>query len=358
MRKKKVAIVGATGVAGQQFVTALTNHPWFEIACLASSERSAGKTYREALTTASGQVQWFQEEELDPRLGRMTLARSTEINLDAVDIVFTAIDSTSAMELEPLYAKRKPTISTASAFRMAPDVPLLIPGINTDHRNLLQKQRQSRGWDGFIVPIPNCTTYGLACTLAPIHKDFGVELVVMTSLQATSGAGRNGGTLALDVIDNLIPYIPGEEEKVEMETQKILGSLVGQTVTAAPFAVSATCTRVPVTDGHTETVFVKTKQPCTADGVRQSLLSWDHGLGALPTAPRQFFKVYEDPYHPQPRLDRNVEGGMTTHVGRLRQDTALPGVKYVLLSHNTKAGAAKGALLVAELLCETGDIKS
>lgn len=349
--KKRVAVVGATGIAGQQFLAALQNHPWFEVVRLAASPRSAGKTYEDALRAPSGQVSWWQSEPIPAAYRHMKLEAAPELVLKDVDIVFTAIDADAARELEPLYAAEKPVISTASAFRMEDDVPLLIPGVNSDHSAVIASQKKHRGWRGFIVPIPNCTTYGLACTLAPLHARFGVKLVIMTSMQATSGAGRNGGVLALDMLDNLVPYIPKEEEKVEVETQKILGAYKNGRFSPAQIAVSCTCTRVPVTDGHTEAVFVATDRPVTIEEARATFAEFKPDYGDLPSAPKNFFTLHEDPFHPQPRIDREWDQGMTTHIGRLRIEKALGGLKYVLLSHNTKAGAAKGALLVAESLC-------
>ena len=356
MKKKQVAVVGATGIAGQQFLTALENHPWFEVVALAGSPRSAGKRYEDAIRTPSGQVNWWQNEEIPKKYKNMKVELATELDPKKVDIVFTSVESDAAKELEPLYAKHVPTISTASAFRMEDDVPLLIPGVNSDHVELIKKQQANRGWDGFVIPIPNCTTYGLACSLAPIHKNFGVKGVVMTSMQATSGAGRNGGVLSLDMLDNLVPYIPKEEEKVEIEAQKILGKLSGDGVKDASFGVSCTCTRVPVTDGHTETVFVATEEAVSPEKVREAYASYDTGLEGLPSAPESFYHLHEDPFHPQPRIDREKDGGMATHIGRLREEKVLNGIKYVLLSHNTKAGAAKGAILIAEYLCKKGII--
>lgn len=354
--QKKVAVVGATGIAGQQFITALAQHPWFQVHSIAASARSAGKYYEDALRADSGQLNWWQPEAIPEAFRKMKVKDVNDLDLDELDIVFTAIESEAARELEALFAKSKPTISTASAFRMEDDVPLLIPGVNSDHASLIEKQQQQRGWKGFVVPIPNCTTYGLACSLAPL-RPLGIKTVIMTSMQASSGAGRHGGVLALDMIDNLVPYIPKEEEKVESETQKILGQKSDSGIQAANFAVSCTCTRVPVTDGHTESVFVQTEKTGfqVADLI-ELYRNYQTGLEGLPSAPRDFFLVHDDPYRPQPRLDREKQGGMSTHIGRLRIDHALGGLKYVLLSHNTKAGAAKGAILVAEMLCKEGKI--
>lgn len=216
-----------------------------------------------------------------------------------------------------------------------------------------------RGWKGFIAPIPNCTTAGLAITMKPIHESFGVNAVIMTSMQALSGAGRSPGVMALDILDNVIPFIAGEEEKVQRETQKILGSFAGNSISTAKFSVSCTCTRVNVREGHTESVFVSTQKACEASDIAKVMREYIGLPGDidLPSAPKHMIIVHEDPYRPQPRLDRDADDGMATVVGRIRKDTVLEnGVKYVLVSHNTKMGAAKGAVLVAELLIRDGYI--
>jgi aspartate-semialdehyde dehydrogenase len=223
---------------------------------------------------------------------------------------------------------------------------------------LIELQRRRRGWKGFITPGPNCTTTGLAITLKPLDDAFGIEKVVMTSLQSVSGAGRSPGVLALDVIDNVIPYIAKEEEKVERETKKILGRFAGDGIVDAPMAVSCTCTRVNVLEGHTESVFVGLKKKATVEEARRAMEEFGRGfveLG-LPSSPRRLITVSSDPYRPQPRLDRDNEEGMTTTVGRLREEPVLGGVKYVLVSHNTSMGAARGGLLIAEYLHRAGYI--
>jgi len=353
--KKKVAIVGATGIAGQQFIPALQDHPWYEITGLAASARNAGKTYAKALRDEkTGALRWWCEGFPSTELQGMTVQLADDLDASQYDVVFTAIDTEPARELEPKYAQTTPVISTVSAFRMEPDVPMLIPGVNSDHLKLLDAQRANRGWKGFVTPIPNCTTCGLAITLAPLHRAFGLDKVIMTSMQAISGAGRSPGVLALDIIDNVIPFISGEEEKVQRETQKLLGTLGNGSVVPADFAVSCTCTRVAVLDGHTETVVVSTKEPCNVEQAAAAMRAFGKEIAKLPSGPEHLIHVHEDPFHPQPRVDREAGDGMTTTVGRLRPDSALGGVKYVLLSHNTKMGAAKGAVLVAELLQQNG----
>jgi aspartate-semialdehyde dehydrogenase len=221
MKKLRCALIGATGLAGQQFVLALKDHPWFELTGVAASPRSAGKTYLEALRAPNGMLGWFLAEPLPTSIASMTVQAGDALNPAAFDLVFSAVEADVAQQLEPLYAQHLPVISAASAFRTPDDVPLIIPPINAQHLSLIDTQRTRRGWKGFIAPIPNCTTTGLAITLAPLHAALGVDAVVMTSLQAVSGAGRSPGVVALDIIDNVIPHIAKEEAKVELETRKI-----------------------------------------------------------------------------------------------------------------------------------------
>jgi aspartate-semialdehyde dehydrogenase len=359
MTRKRAAVIGATGIAGQQFLVALSRHPWFEVTALAASERSAGKPYRDAITDAGGALRWYCQEPLDPAVASLRVQDAARLDAGAVDVVFSAVESDAAAELEPRYAKTTPVVSTASAFRYEADVPIFIPGVNLDHDRLIPAQKRNRGWTGFVTPVPNCTTTGLAMTLKPLADAFGIDHVVMTSLQGCSGAGRSPGVLALDIVDNVVPYIPREEEKVETETRKILGTVAGGTVTPAAFRVSATCTRVPVLEGHTEAVHVSLGRAASVDDVKRALR--EHGAAfqalGLPSCPRALIDVSEDPFRPQPRLDRDRERGMLTAVGRVRPDQALPnGVKYVLVSHNTRMGAAGGAVLVAEYLAHRGHI--
>jgi aspartate-semialdehyde dehydrogenase len=356
--KKRVAVVGATGIAGQQFLVALAGHPWFEVVALAASERSAGKTYRAALRDSkSGARRWWCLEEPPTSFLDLPVASADGLNLDGIDIVFAAVESDAARLLEAQYARTTPVLSTASAFRYEDDVPIMVPGVNPDHAAQIEHQRRTRGWRGFIAPLPNCTAMGLVVTLKPLLDRFGIDRVVMTSMQGVSGAGRSPGVVALDILDNIIPYIPGEEEKVARETGKVLGRMGAEGIVPAPFPVSATCTRAAVSEGHTEVVAVSL-------GVRVApaeVAAAFHDFGAelaslgLPSAPRRLITVHDDPFRPQPRLDRDADGGMTTSVGRIREDAALErGVKYVLVSHNTKMGAAKGAVLTAEYLVSAG----
>ncbi len=354
----RCAVLGATGIAGQQFLAALAQHPFIEVAKLAASSRSGGKKYRDALTQDGGNVAWVIEGGIPQAFANMVVEDSANMTTDGVDVVFCAVESAAARELEPRFAKDVPVISTASAHRYDHDVPILIPAVNGHHADLIAAQRKNRGWSGFVVPIPNCTTTGMAIALAPLHLAFGIERVVMTSLQATSGAGRSPGVIALDIVDNIIPYISKEEEKVEKETKKILGTLAGDLIEPAPFRVSATCTRVPVLEGHTEAVNVSFKKPATVAEVKAAMRAFGKEINpnTHPSAPRAWITVHDDPYRPQPRRDRDSDGGMTTSVGRIREDDILGphGVKFMLVSHNTKMGAAKGAILVAEDLKSRG----
>lgn len=347
MTARRCAVVGATGLAGQQFLVALDGHPWFEVARLAASERSAGQTYADALRDPkTGARRWWCSEAPPASVLGLRVDRGEALDLDGIDIVFSAVESDAARMLEPRYAKTTAVLSTASAFRYEDDVPIMVPGVNPGHAGLIEGQRARRGWSGFIVPLPNCTTMGLVVTLKPLLDAFGIRRVIMTSMQGVSGAGRSPGVMALDILDNVIPYIPGEEEKVARETGKILD---------AAFPVSATCTRAAVTEGHTEAVSVSLGRPAAPAEVAAAFREFDAGLHGLPSAPRRLITVHDDPFRPQPRLDRDADAGMTTSVGRIREDAALDhGIKYVLVSHNTKMGAAKGAVLTAEYLLTKG----
>ena len=359
MRKRRVAVVGATGVAGQQFLSALAGHPWFEVSVLAASARSAGRTYGEAIRDASGARRWWVAG-AEPAAAFLALPVEDAAHLDpgTVDLVFAAVESDAARELEPRYARAVPVLSTASAFRYEPDVPIALPGVNlAAHLPLIEEQRRRRGWKGFVLPLPNCTTVGLAISLKPLLDTFGLKRTLMTSLQGISGAGRSPGVGALDIVDNVIPFIPKEEEKVAAETGKILGRLGEGGIEPHPAPVAATCTRVGVLDGHTLSVMVETVRPCDPAAAAEAMRAFRGDCDGLdlPSAPAHPILVHDDPFRPQPRLDRDAEGGMATSVGRLRAEPALGhGLKYVALSHNTRMGAAHGAVLAAEYLLKTG----
>ena len=359
-RRYAVGIVGATGIAGQQFVVALQRHPWFSIRRLAASERSAGKPFGQALLdTKTGARRWWCEEEPTADVLAMPVENGDTFDPRGLDVVFSATESDVAQVQEPRFAKTTPVVSTASAFRYEADVPLLVPNVNMAHAELIPQQRRSRGWEGFVVPIPNCTVAGLVITLKPLADAFGLTSAIVTTMQGLSGAGRSPGVIGLDILDNIIPFIPKEEEKVEKELHKIFGTLSGDAITSHPAVISATCTRANVRDGHTESVFVALGRRASVDEVKDAFRGARNEareLG-LPSAPEEWIKVHDDPFRPQPRLDRDNGNGMTTTVGRVREDPVLPnGMKYLLVSHNTRMGAAAGAVLVAEYLVAKGYI--
>jgi aspartate-semialdehyde dehydrogenase len=355
--RRRVAVIGATGVAGQQFLVSLDGHPWFELVTLAASSASAGKAYADAITTENGQQRWACQEPLPAGLASMRVQDAADFDPGSVDLVFSAVESSAARVLEERYAPHVPVVSTSSAFRYEDDVPIIVPGVNQAHATLVKRQQRERGWKGFVVPIPNCTTTGMVIALAPIARRYGLEAAIMTSMQALSGAGRNPGVHSLDILDNVIPFIPKEEEKVQRETQKILGALEGDRIVPLGIPVSAHCNRVNVRDGHLECVSAALARRAAVEEVVEAMRSSGRefvDLG-LPSSPPELVHVTSDPYRPQPRIDRSRGDGMTTVVGRVREDPVLRnGVKFVVLSHNTKMGAAKGATLVAEYLVHQG----
>ncbi|PYI55647.1 aspartate-semialdehyde dehydrogenase [Paenibacillus flagellatus] len=356
MSRLQAAVVGATGMAGQQFVLALSGHPHFEVVTMVTS-RSANR-YEEALREADGSSRWTQSEPVPADMRDVPVVSSDEFRPECVDVIFTAIESDLANRLEPWFAKTTPTFSTASAFRYFDDTPLLITGVNDDHADLIRKQQQERGWDGFVLPVPNCTVTGLAITLKPLAEQFGVRNVLMVSMQSVSGAGRSPGIRTLDILDNIIPYIPNEEGKVRRELLKILGRYDGGGIVPAEIGVNCICTRANVLDGHTESVFVGLKRQAGLDDVRDAIDAYrPYERRSLHSAPERIIQLFDDPYRPQPRLDRELGGGMTTGMGRLEAEPVLGGVKYVLVSHNTKMGAGKGAVLLAESMLERGILR-
>ncbi len=358
--KKKVAIIGVTGSVGQEFVLSLENHPWFEVTQIAASERSAGKKYAEAIRDPnSGIVSWEVHGEIPEYIKEMTVKNIDEINASQLDLVFSAVESGAARDIETKFAKDVPVISTSSAYRYEEDVPILIPGINDEQAELLEEQKKNRNWKGWVAPLPNCTTTGLAITLKPLYEKYGVKKVMMTSMQAISGAGRSPGLSAMNITDNIIPYIPKEEGKVRRETRKILGKLKNGKIEDADIKVSCTCTRVPVIDGHTESVFVETNKDIDPDKAKElySESNKNISVAGLPSAPEEYYAFHEDPTRPQPRIERDVGGGMTTTIGRVEKEELFDhGLKYMLFSHNKKMGSAKGAVLLAEMLYKKGKI--
>ena len=358
MVKKRVAIIGVTGSVGQEFVQSLNNHPWFEVTQIAASERSAGKKYLDAIKDASGIVAWDVGGEIPEYIKEMTVKSIDELDVSQLDLVFSAVESEAARDIETKMAADLPVISTSSAYRYEDDVPILIPGINDEQTELLDIQKKNRNWKGWIAPLPNCTTTGLAITLKPLLEKYGAKKVMMTSMQAISGGGKSGVS-AMGITDNIIPYIPKEEGKVRQETRKILGKLKDGKIEDADIRVSCTCTRVPVIDGHTESVFVETTKEIDPAKAKETYnqCNKDISVLGLPSAPKDYYAFHEDPTRPQPRMERTVGDGMTTTIGRVEKEELFDnGLKYMLFSHNKKMGSAKGAVLLAEMLYKKGKI--
>jgi aspartate-semialdehyde dehydrogenase len=337
----KAAVLGATGNVGQIFVQLLDGHPWFKTSVVAASERSKGRTYGEA-------SRWRQSTPIPEDAAQMNVVDITPKAVNDVDIVFSALPSAVARKAEEDFAKAGYVIvSNASAHRMDPDVPMLNPEINCSHVSLIEEQRRKRKWDGAIVTNPNCSTTVLSLALKPIYDNFGINSVIVSTMQAISGAGYPG-VASMDIVDNVIPYIGGEEEKMETEMQKILGS----PSEPADFKVSASCHRVPTIDGHMEAVFVDTKKKAEPNAVAEAM---ENFVGEpqklnLPSAPPKPVVVMKEKDRPQTRLDRMEGKGMSTVVGRIRKDPVLNGVKFLALGHNTIRGAAGCGVLNAEYL--------
>lgn len=348
MTRIPVAVLGATGAVGQKFVRLLADHPWFEIAAVTASPQSAGRPYAEA-------VRWREPMPVPERVAGMVLGPSDRPV--EVAIAFSALDAQAAGSIEPLWAAAGPVVVTnASPFRMDPLVPLLIPEVNPGHLALLPRQRREKGWPGAIVANPNCTTAGLVLALAPLHQAFGVERLFVSTMQAVSGAGWPG-VASLDILGNVVPFISGEEEKVAQETRKLLGAVADGAVREAPITASVHTNRVPVQDGHLETVSVGLGRRAGPDEVRAAIQSWrpDPRVAALPSSPERAIEVDDRPDRPQPLLDRDRGAGMTVTVGRLRPCPLLD-LRFVVLSHNTVRGAAGAAIQNAELLVAEGTV--
>lgn len=346
--KYPIGILGATGMVGQRYIQLLADHPWFEIAWLAASDRSSGKPYGEA-------AKWRLDTPLPDRVASMPVSPAGPAG--APHIIFASVDAAFARELEPKFAEAgSAVLSNSSAFRMAPNVPLVIPEVNADHLHLIEEQASRKQSGGYMVTNPNCSTIGLVMALKPIQERFGIEQIFVTTMQAVSGAGYPG-VASMDILDNVVPYIGSEEEKMEAETLKLLGKLEAHTVAPLEAKITAHCNRVPVVDGHTECVSIKLAKPATREEI---LAAWGEfkplaGMD-LPFAPRQPVQFAGQPDRPQPRLDRNRERGMAVTVGRLRKCNLLDW-KFVLLSHNTVRGAAGATILNAELLASLGKLE-
>ena len=348
--KIPIGILGATGTVGQRFIQLLEGHPWFEIQWLAASDRSAGKTYAQA-------AKWNLNTPLPERIAGMQVSPATPY-AGTPQLIFAALDAAAAKEIEPAFAAAgHAVVSNSGAFRMAEDVPLVIPEVNGDHIQLIKGQQWYKDKGGFMVTNPNCSAIGLVMALAPLHRRFGVDKVFVATMQAISGAGYPG-VPSLDILGNVIPYIAGEEPKMEAESRKLLGSLNGSRVVPAEVTLSAHCNRVAVEDGHTESVSMKLLQPATEEEI---ISTWQEFRCLpqklqLPTAPEQPVVYESAPDRPQPRLDRDRGRGMSAVVGRLRPCNIFDW-KFTVLSHNTIRGAAGAAVLNGELLRAQGYIR-
>ena len=356
MERRKVGILGATGMVGQRFIQLLHKHPWFEVAWLAASDRSAGKTYGDA-------CKWKLDTPLPAHIAAMTVMGNVPEETagagnagELPKIVFAALDADIARELEPKFAAAGcAVVSNSSAFRMAADVPLVVPEVNADHLALIERQSWRRESGGYIVTNPNCCAIGLVLALKPLEERFGIESLFVSTMQAVSGAGYPG-VASLDILGNVVPFIKNEEEKLQEEVGKLLGSYTGAKIEMLDAKVSAHCNRVAVEDGHTECVSIKLKRKATREEV---LAAWSEfaplaGM-KLPSAPEQPVEFDANPDRPQPRLDKMRGHGMAATVGRLRECNLLDW-KFVVLSHNTIRGAAGAAVLNAEVLARLGKL--
>jgi aspartate-semialdehyde dehydrogenase len=347
--KIPVAVLGATGTVGQRFAQLLSGHPWFELAALAASERSAGRPFSEV-------ANWVIPGDPPPGIGEMVV-RPLEPDLPA-RIVFSALPSAVAREIEPEFVRAGHAVcSNASAFRQAPDVPLLIPEINADHVHMIRRQRQVKGWPGLLVTSPNCTCTGMALPLKPLDDAFGLRRVSAVSMQAISGAGYPGVT-SLDILGNVVPYISGEEEKIEQEARLLLGSMRDGRRVEADLTVSMQANRVPVLDGHTVCMSLGFDRAPSVERAIDVLSNFrgPELVRALPSAPERPIIVRSEPDRPQPRRDRDAEGGMAISVGRVRP-CPIQDLRLVSVSHNTLRGAASGSVLNAELLVAAGYVE-
>jgi aspartate-semialdehyde dehydrogenase len=344
-----VGILGATGMVGQRFIQMLDKHPDFEIISLTASLRSAGKRYEDATT-------WYLDDSMPDSVKDIVVSETEPDKIDKdVEILFSSLPTENAAIVEPKFAEKFVVASNASAMRMEKDVPLVIPEVNPEFLDLIEIQQKNRKWDGFIVTNPNCSTIALTLTLKPIYDAYNIKRVYVSTMQAVSGAGYNG-VPSMAIVDNLVPYIGGEEEKMESETLHLLGSFNGNEVEDANFELSASCNRVAVVDGHTESVFIELEDKIVINDIKDKMINFK----SLPqklnlfSAPKNPVIVREEENRPQPRMDRNASNGMAVTVGRLRKDLSVNNsFKYVLVGHNTIRGAAGASILNAELINKT-----
>jgi aspartate-semialdehyde dehydrogenase len=346
--KHEIGILGATGMVGQRFIQLLENHPWFQITWLAASDRSSGKKYEDA-------AKWRLDTPCPERVAKMTISPAEPEG--APKIIFAALDADIAREMEPRFAAAGcAVVSNSSAFRMHPNVPLVIPEVNADHLHLIEDQSWRKESGGYIVTNPNCSAIGLVMALKPIQERFGVEQIFVTTMQAVSGAGYPG-VPSMDILGNVVPFIKNEEQKMEEETLKLLGSLDGDAIVPLKARMSAHCNRVAVEDGHTESVSIKLGKPATREELLAAWAEFKPLAGQnLPTAPEQPVEWIAAEDRPQPRLDKNRGRGMAASVGRLRP-CGLLDWKFTVLSHNTIRGAAGAAIVNAELLLSLGKLE-
>jgi len=339
--KRSIGLLGCTGIVGQNFLRMLAEHPWFTVTSMGASSRSAGKKYKNV-------VHWRLSDKLPEKYWNIEVKECSPSNFTGCDIIFSALTSSVAGPIEEEFAKSGFAVfSNAKNHRLETMVPLVVPSVNPDHLDLIKKQKSTLGRKGFIVTNANCSTTGLTVALQPLHKAFGIKTVFVVTMQAVSGAGYPG-VASLDIIDNVVPHISGEEEKLAVETQKILGDLSEDSVKSAEFAVSAHCNRVPVLEGHLECVSVQFEKDVSVEDVEKVLREWNDKVDLdIPSAPEKWIHVCEEVDRPQPRLDRMIGGGLTVSVGRIRK-CALSSIKFVLLVHNTRMGAAASSILNAE----------
>ncbi|GAA5819595.1 MAG: aspartate-semialdehyde dehydrogenase [Methanobrevibacter sp. CfCl-M3] len=342
----KVGVLGATGMVGQRFIEILDKHPDFEISALAASSKSAGKRYEDA-------TMWYLENPMPDPVKDIVVTETDPNSMDKdIEILFSSLPTEFAKVVEPKFAENFIVASNASAMRMVDDIPLIIPEVNPKFLDLVEVQQENRGWDGFIVTNPNCSTIALTLTLKPIYDNYNINRVYVSTMQAVSGAGYNG-VPSMAIMDNLVPFIGGEEEKMESETLHLLGTIDNGRVKSADFNLSASCNRVAVLDGHTESVFIQLDSNEDISDVKTKMSNFK-GLPQeldLFSAPENPIIVRDEKNRPQPRMDRNAGNGMSVTVGRLRKDEAFDNsFKYTLVGHNTIRGAAGASILNAELI--------
>lgn len=350
MKNFQIGILGATGAVGQKFIRLLQNHPWFTIKTLGASDRSAGSSYKEA-------AHWIEDIEVPEKIAAMKVSKCDPDHFKGIDFVFSGLDSSVAANIERSFAQAGiPVISNAKNYRMEESVPLLIPEINPDHISLIKTQNFTDNNSGWVVANPNCVCVPLTISLRPLHDLFGIDSVVITSMQAVSGGGHPG-VASLDIMENIVPFISGEEDKIATEPLKMLGSLDEKgKIKYADFDIEATAVRVPVIEGHLLSIAVKFHQkPNEIEDVYRAIDEWENPIESLnlPSAPNKPIKIYQDERFPQPRLHAGRENGMQLGIGRLRCGSVFD-ISYMALAHNTIRGAAGGAILNAELLAAKG----